>query len=406
MPAWADADPADYWDAADLYDRANARLYVSADFALPRDLDADDQVELVHAFAQELTADEQLPYTLAIHAGRDRDGREHNPHAHLMISERQNDGIARERQQWFKRADRAHPERGGAPKTRGFHGREWVEHARERWAELTNAMLERNGRIERVDHRSNERQGIDREPGEHFGPAAAHMANRGIQHERLSAVAEAASTAERLEQIERVLAVIVGGGGRGGPTLDNGPDEREHRERFSGSERTEDWSTREVVMPSALDTFRAQQDAADAVYARLQEVSDLLGLRKQADALQRTDELKQLLEREERWLSETRRTVIEVQRWRENDAHRFWRGVVVRWVVAAAFAIAAAAAAGVGYAAFTKPYDRELAQLRDQAALGRFVEQRALSLSVSERREFDALMRWPRRNLKRQPGKQ
>ena len=67
MPAWADADPADYWDAADLYDRANARLYVSADFALPRDLDADDQVELVHAFAQELTADEQLPYTLAIH---------------------------------------------------------------------------------------------------------------------------------------------------------------------------------------------------------------------------------------------------------------------------------------------------------------------------------------------------
>jgi len=79
----------------------------------------------------------------------------------------------------------------------------------------------------------------------------------------------------------------------------------------------------------------------------------------------------------------------------------------VRWVVAAAFAIAAAAAAGVGYAAFTKPYDRELAQLRDQAALGRFVEQRALSLSVSERREFDALMRWPRRNLKRQAdGKQ
>jgi MobA/MobL family len=61
MPAWAEADPADYWNAADLYERANARLYVSADFALPRDLSADDQIELAYAFAQELTREERLP---------------------------------------------------------------------------------------------------------------------------------------------------------------------------------------------------------------------------------------------------------------------------------------------------------------------------------------------------------
>lgn len=187
MPSWAQDDPHEYWDAADLFERANGRLYVAADFALPRDLDPDDQIELAHAFAQDLTGEEQLPYTLAIHAGRDRDGNEHNPHAHLMISERQNDGIERDREQWFKRADSTHRERGGAPKTREFHGREWVEHARQRWAALTNEMFERNGRSERVDPRSYERQGIDREPGEHFGPAAAHMAGRGVQHDRLSA---------------------------------------------------------------------------------------------------------------------------------------------------------------------------------------------------------------------------
>ena len=93
LPSWAEDDPREYWDAADLYERANGRLYVSADFALPRDLDPKDQADLAHAFAEELTADERLPYTLAIHAGRDADGHEHNPHAHLMISERQNDGI-------------------------------------------------------------------------------------------------------------------------------------------------------------------------------------------------------------------------------------------------------------------------------------------------------------------------
>jgi hypothetical protein len=150
-------------------------------------------------------------------------------------------------------------------------------------------------------------------------------------------------------------------------------------------------------MPSALDTFRAQQRAAEAVYAQLQEVAALLAaMRKEADALQRTDELKQLLERQERWLIEARQTVTQVEWARKNDMHRFWRGVVVRWVIAAVFAIAAAAAAGGGYVAFRRPYDRELEQLRTQAAFGQFVAQRALSLSVAERRQFDALMRWPR----------
>jgi hypothetical protein len=52
----------------------------------------------ITAFAQELTKDGSLPYTLAIHSGRDADGDEHNPHAHLMISERKHDGIDRSRE--------------------------------------------------------------------------------------------------------------------------------------------------------------------------------------------------------------------------------------------------------------------------------------------------------------------
>jgi hypothetical protein len=242
MPAWAQRDPHEYWDAADLFERANGRLYVAADFALPRDLDRDDQIELARAFAQELTSDHQLPYTLAIHAGRDRDGNEHNPHAHLVISERQNDGIDRDRQQWFRRADRAYPERGGAPKTREFHGREWVEHARERWAQLTNDMLERNGRAERVDHRSYERQGIDREPGQHFGPAAAHIASRGVQHDRLTDAADAADTVDRIEQIDRAIASLEGGGGRRGPAVDDEPDRRPPCDGLGGYGRDDDWS--------------------------------------------------------------------------------------------------------------------------------------------------------------------
>ncbi|HUK36961.1 MAG TPA: MobA/MobL family protein [Vicinamibacterales bacterium] len=244
MPAWAENAEAAYWDAADLYERANGRLYISADFALPRELDSDDQIALAHTFAQDLTADEQLPYTLAIHAGRDADGREHNPHAHIMISERQNDGIGRPREQWFRRANSTDPGRGGAPKSRTFHGHEWMENARERWASLVNGKLRECGRAERVDHRSYERQGVDREPGRHYGPAAAHMASRGVDHERLSVALAAAErrdaalasgrNAETAEEGGR-------GGGRGAMSHDGDEEQKRSRDRdWNDPERLHD----------------------------------------------------------------------------------------------------------------------------------------------------------------------
>jgi hypothetical protein len=208
MPSWAEDDASVYWDSADLYERANGRLYISADFALPVGLDADDQSALASAFAHALTDEEQLPYTLAIHGGRDANGDEHNPHAHLMISERQNDGIERDQREWFRRANAADPERGGAPKSRTFHGREWMEHARGRWADLMNQMLQARGREERVDHRSYERQGIDREPGEHYGPAGAHMAARGSDHERLRDAAASLDVRDTVRSIDREIEIL------------------------------------------------------------------------------------------------------------------------------------------------------------------------------------------------------
>ena len=208
MPSWAEPDASEYWDAADLYERANGRLYVSADFALPRDLTLEDQVALAHEFAQQLTADESLPYTLAIHSGRDANGQEHNPHAHLMISERKNDGIERSPEQWFSRANPTDPTKGGAEKSRTFHGREWVENARRGWAELTNKTMARLGCEDRVDHRSYERRGIDKEAGEHYGPKAAHMVARGHGHDRLEGAATVVDDREQLRSVEHEIAAL------------------------------------------------------------------------------------------------------------------------------------------------------------------------------------------------------
>ncbi len=148
-------------------------------------------------------------------------------------------------------------------------------------------------------------------------------------------------------------------------------------------------------MPTALDAFRAQREAADGVYARLTEVSQLLHqLRGQADALARNDELHAVLQREQSWLDQAQRTIEEARRWRQMEMQRFWPGVWRRWALALVFALASAAAAGAGYAAVTRPWVAELTALRTRMDFAEFVERRIVTMTPAERRQSDALMRW------------
>ena len=107
MPAWAQDDPRTYWAAADDHERSNGRLYREVQFALQNELSPEARRELAGRFAAQLTdvgEEGKLPYTLAIHKGASTDpNKPDNPHAHLMFSERVNDGIERSADQWFKR---------------------------------------------------------------------------------------------------------------------------------------------------------------------------------------------------------------------------------------------------------------------------------------------------------------
>ena len=148
-------------------------------------------------------------------------------------------------------------------------------------------------------------------------------------------------------------------------------------------------------MSNALDTFRAQREAADGVYARLTEVSLLLrDLRRQADGLVQNSELQAVLQREQSWLDQAQRTIDEARRWRELEMKRFWPGVWRRWALAFVFALASAAAVGAGYAAVTRPWAAELTALRARMDVAEFVERRIVTMTPAERRQFDALMRW------------
>jgi len=199
MPGWAEAEPTAYWDAADLYERANGRLCNRLEFALPLALTDAERRALAVGFAHHLTDAERLPYTLAIHAG---DGS--NPHCHLMMSERGNDGVERNPAQWFKRFNASEPEKGGARKSTAQRGKTWLAETREAWAEQTNQALELAGHEIRIDHRSLEAQGVERVAGVHLGPAGAQMEARGLESaRRAEARVERQAQQEEVEQHER-----------------------------------------------------------------------------------------------------------------------------------------------------------------------------------------------------------
>lgn len=162
MPAFAQNDPAKFWESADIYERANARVCTEIVIALPRELNLEQQKSLVNDFIDSTINNEQhkLPYSLAIH----NDTENHNPHCHIIFSERHNDGIERSEEQFFKRANSKNPERGGAKKSEYAHQKDFVQEVRTTWRKVANQHLEKNHHSSRIDERSLKEQGVNREP--------------------------------------------------------------------------------------------------------------------------------------------------------------------------------------------------------------------------------------------------
>ena len=195
LPPWARGSAARFFAAADTHERANGNTYREFEMSLPRDLPEAEWGPLVREFVAEQLGD-RFAYSWAIHEPNG-----HNPHVHIMFSERIIEGIERGPEQYFKRANTKHPERGGHLKSDRFTGRggpEAIEALRARWAEVQNLAFERLGLDVRVDHRSLEAQGIEREPGQHRGPAVSAVEARGE-------VAEV-SVRREAERVERVQA--------------------------------------------------------------------------------------------------------------------------------------------------------------------------------------------------------
>jgi hypothetical protein len=213
MPTWAQHNPAEFWKAADLYERKNGSTYREFEIALPRELDEQQRIELLKDWVKQEIGDKH-PYSLAIHNPKAMDGGE-QPHAHLMFNERRRDGIARDPDQYFKRYNSKHPERGGAQKlnTGKDHAtrKQEIKEIRNRWETLCNQHLERAGQSIRVNLKSLKDQGINRPPERKYLPSEARDPQKraeltAFRHSHKNAQNRATATNDIKTGIDTTLA--------------------------------------------------------------------------------------------------------------------------------------------------------------------------------------------------------
>ena len=176
-PDWA-TDRSRLWNEVEASEtRRNAVTAREWELALPSEISAEDRSQITRDFAQELVSRYGVAVDVAIHAPH-REGDQRNHHAHVLTSTRklEADGFTAK----TRVLDSA--------KTGGVE----IEEMRGVWAELQNRALERAGEVERVDHRSLEKQReaaqergdtlsaeeLDRDPELKLGPAANSMERR------------------------------------------------------------------------------------------------------------------------------------------------------------------------------------------------------------------------------------
>ncbi|MBN6742471.1 MobA/MobL family protein [Acidithiobacillus sp. MC6.1] len=171
------------WDAAEQAEkRKDARTAREWVVALPSELSAEQRTDLARDFAQALVERYGVAVDFAVHAP-DREGDNRNHHAHLLTTTRQ---VSRGPEGGLVFGDKS-PIELSDKKRREMDlvaAADEVRAVRELWEHTANTALERAGVEVRIDARSLQAQGIDREASQHLGPVASEMERRGKVSDR------------------------------------------------------------------------------------------------------------------------------------------------------------------------------------------------------------------------------
>ena len=198
LPSHAPAEYADrqtLWNAVEKVEQhPKAQLAYSFDFALQNEFSMEENIALARQFLLDEFVSRGMTVDFAVHQpDREEDGIP-NPHVHVMCPIRPLDEHGR----WGAKQHRVYEldengnrirDEAGNYVFNAVHTTDWgdsetLEHWREEWANRCNAKFAEKGLSVRVDHRSNERRGIDQLPTIHEGPVVRQMEAKGIRTDK------------------------------------------------------------------------------------------------------------------------------------------------------------------------------------------------------------------------------
>jgi Ti-type conjugative transfer relaxase TraA len=186
------------WNAAEAIEkRKDARIAREHEVALPAELNKDQQIQLLRAFAREIANRYRVAVDFALHRPHHK-GDERNHHAHMYSTTREitPTGLGRKSAAELSDTDRFN---------RGLlSGRADIKLMRVRWEEIANEHLLRAGLDIRIDHRTLEAQGIDLVPGRKLGLSRERQQSSQLPQELAAKVAHQRAIAA--ENGRRIIA--------------------------------------------------------------------------------------------------------------------------------------------------------------------------------------------------------
>ena len=187
-------DRATLWNAVEKAERGKkAQLAYSFDIALQNELSMEENIALARQFVREQFVSKGMIADLAIHAP-EKNGGIPNPHFHVLCPIRplNPDGTWGSKQRRVYKLDKdgnrilskyGKPMFDAVPVT-DWGKRETLEAWRTAWAEMVNAKFAEKKLDARIDNRSYKRQGIEKLPTVHEGPAVKQMEAKGVVTEK------------------------------------------------------------------------------------------------------------------------------------------------------------------------------------------------------------------------------
>lgn len=255
-------DRAILWNAVEDAEKSkDSRLAREFVVALPRELNADQQIALLTEYIQQQFVADGMCADVGIH---DPDPPGHNPHAHILLTIRpldehgkwqyktekeylcirgdeergftaseflqaQDEGWEKQypylvgkkkvymttadgEAQGLKRASK-HPKSTTYgrqnPITERWNSESQLILWRSAWADIVNLHLERVGSTERVDHRSHAERGLDEQPTIHEGVAARAMEKKGIISDRCELNRQIKADNALLRELKDLVAMLT-----------------------------------------------------------------------------------------------------------------------------------------------------------------------------------------------------